>query len=150
MILYITCSITFFIGIYLSFQSSLSFEQPGSVFIWGSGLVLLLYGFVRDIFLLVKKHKEEAPPTQKKMALICFESTLGGLAVILGLTLQALDWTKLTSLSLGSICILVSLIVAGGHYTRDWVLVLVKVKNHHNLLPGWHIQTWDEKTQLPS
>jgi putative Mn2+ efflux pump MntP len=127
------------------FAGAGALQQPAAVYIWASGVVLLGYGLIRDLVLIARGLEEDEAGTQRKMAVICLESTLGLLLFAIGISLHILHWTPVLALPVGAALVGAGVIVAFGHATRDWVLILARVENHHNLIPTWNVDAFDEK-----
>lgn len=134
MILYLVCGLAGLAGLVVWDRGSVT--APAAAFLWGAGLTLLAYGLVRDVWLILRGHPEEDAP-KVKLAMTCFESMAGMGAVALGLGLHGLGWTPPVALPLGAVMAGAAAVVAFGHATRDWVLILVVVPNHRNLIPTW-------------
>lgn len=149
MLVYIACALASILGgVTLFGPWELGYlEGRGAMYFWGSGLILLIYGLVRDLLLIWGHHKEGSTDGEgeekQKMAVICLESTLGGGLVALGLLLQILQWTPVVQIPWSAILLAGGLIVAFGHATRDWVLIVAKVANHRNLIPSWNVTNWE-------
>lgn len=147
MIIYTLCFLTALTGGVLHFTLERSFLWPGASLIWAGGLVLLIYGMIRDIYLLRSCPCEKGEVKQKS-SMLCVESFLGLSAVIFGLGLQWLDWSKPVTFSLGVGLTVGAVIVALGHKTRDWVLILAEVPGHHNVIPTFKMHTAQETAAL--
>jgi hypothetical protein len=146
---YLFCAALGVVGTVAHFQSSLSWAFDGAVLFWGSGIVLLGYGLIRDLYLLKACPCEKLPPEQrKKSSMMCVESCLGFAAVALGLSLQWLGWTKQVELSVGSLTLLASFILAFGHATRNMVFILAEVPDHHNIIPTFRLHGAEETKAL--
>lgn len=142
---YLFCAATTVTGGMLWSQDCSTLTYPAAVFIWASGLLLLCYGLVRDLYLLrTCPCKGDGEGEKQKVSMLCVESTIGLLVVGQGLALQWLGWTPLATISLGSVLVVAGLILAFGHKTRDWVLILAVAPEHHNLLPTWKVSSLDE------
>jgi len=120
-----------------------SLQEPAAVLMWVFGVAMLGFGLLRDLALIALHRDEEKPRTQVRMAMLCFESTVGILAVAQGLVLQLLGWTPVVDIPAGSVVALMAVAVLIAHVTRDWVFVLVKVRNHRNLIPTWRVTSWN-------
>ncbi len=121
---------------------------PAAAYIWAAGLVLLLYGFVRDLYLLRQCRCEEAEQQGVQSSMICVESLVGLVVVGEGLLLHWLEWTPRLQAPVGLLLCVAAVVMAFGHLTRDWVLILATVPNHHNILPTWRIQSLDQIRQM--
>jgi hypothetical protein len=146
---YLICGLIGLAGLVSHFQLEASFTFEGATLFWGSGLVLLGYGLVRDIYLLAACPCEKLPPEQrKKSSMMCVESCIGFGLVALGLGLHWLGWTKMVEFSYGSLAIVASLILAFGHLTRNMVFILAEVPDHHNIVPTFRLHSAEETRAL--
>lgn len=145
--LYAFCLLTAVTGGILHYTVDQSFRWPGAALIWSGGLILLIYGMIRDLYLLRTCPCEEGQAKQKS-SMICVESFFGLSAVTLGLGLQWLDWSKPVTVTLGVALAAGAVIVALGHKTRDWVLILAEVPGHHNVIPTFRMHTAQETAAL--
>lgn len=133
----------------LHFLVDYRLNWPGSSLLWVGGLILLGYGLIRDIYLLRTCPCDEASKSERKRSsMLCVESFVGFSAVALGLCLQWLEWTKPVELSAGLGLVLATMILAFGHLTRDWVLILAAVPDHHNVIPTFRLHTAEQTQQL--
>ena len=124
-------------------------QWQGAKFLWIGGLVLLGYGLVRDVYLLRTCPCDEAAKAdRKKSSMLCVESFVGFSAVALGLALQYFQWSKPVEVSMGLCLVLSAVILAFGHRTRDWVLILAEVPDHHNVIPTFRLHTAEETRSL--
>lgn len=132
------------------FRLDRQLHWPGASLIWVAGLILLCYGLVRDVYLLrsCPCETEDAPKTRSSM--LCVESLVGFSAVASGLGLHWLGWTKPVTFTLGAGLLLVALILAFGHKTRNWVLILAEVPDHHNVIPTFKLHTAAETQAMLS
>lgn len=119
-----------------------SHQEPAAALIWVFGVTMLGFGLLRDLALIALHRDEEKPRAQVRMAMLCFESTVGILAVAQGLLLQVLGWTPVVEVPAGALVAWMAAAVLLAHVTRDWVFVLVKVRNHRNLIPTWRVTSW--------
>lgn len=143
MAVFVLCFLTLVAGLFTWWQNpGGTLVLQGATLVWVGGLVLLGYGFIRDLYLLFAHRKDTHERPEERFSMLCVESTIGMVAVGLGLGLQALDWTRSVAPPVGSLMAAGALIVAFGHATRDWVLLLVEVENHSNLIPTWKINRW--------
>lgn len=147
MLIYTLCFVAALTGGIVHFTVEHAFLWPGASLIWGGGLILLVYGMLRDIYLLRACPCQEGESKQKS-SMICVESLVGFSAVALGLGLQWLEWSQPVTISLGVVVAVTAVIVALGHKTRDWVLILAEVPGHHNVIPTFRMHTAQETAAL--
>lgn len=145
---YWMCTLLGLSGVGMWAGVSATVTWPAAALIWGAGVLLLAYGLLRDLYLLRQCRCEQAREEGVKSSMICVESLVGMTVVAQGLLLHWLGWTPYLKTPIGLVMVGAAAVLAFGHLTRDWVLLLVSIPNHRNILPTWRVQTLDEVSQL--
>lgn len=149
MLFYGFCIVTGVAGGMVHFMSDSDLTWPGSSLVWVGGLVLLVYGLIRDLYLLKTCPCDKLPKEEKKRSsMMCVESCVGMSAVVLGLTLQWLNWSQPVTFSTGLGLVFAAVIMAFGHLVRDWVFILAVVPDHSNVIPTFRLHTAEETQTL--
>ena len=87
----------------------------------GAALLILLQGFVRDLWLLRQARQSKPASSGRTARCMCIESALGLTVVIAGIGLVALGFTRPVYLSTTSLTIGVAVAMLAGFALKDFV-----------------------------
>ncbi len=109
--------------------------------LYGAAL-LLLQGLVRDLWLLFQSRGNEAKETKKAMQLMCLESTIGGLGILIGAGLSIIGFAREVEMFAWTWLILVVVVLVLGFLIKDLVIEwapwrIRRDKNHMNIIFSW-------------
>ena len=113
----------------------LSLSAP--TWLLAAGLTLLGAGLVRDLVWLGLHGRPAAMQTAgRPEARLCLESTLGGVAVAIGLAWRLLAPGPPLTVGVGAAVLALALVASFGHLTRN-VIVAVRVEPGHRNMTFW-------------
>ncbi len=107
-----------------------------------SAILLLLQGFVRDLWLRHEQRRQKHPAALEEAHCMCLESTLGLTSILVGVALTVVGFDRPLALSRGAWPVLAAAIWTLGFGIRDVVLqwrpwAIRRVRNHGSIVVRW-------------
>jgi hypothetical protein len=136
------CAIPVAIGLAAWFAPRPDFKLELGELTAGAALLILLQGFIRDLWLLREARRNQSATGARAARCMCVESTVGLTGVVAGIALVGLGLTHPITLNRASAGAVVAVVLIAGFLLKDFVFEwspwkIYREKNHAQVIFRW-------------